>query len=84
MEITIEISYYALRGDYNSPVLEFLNKISKNQKIMVETGVMSTIISGEYDDVMFLLTQAIKSFMEKYPSVFTLKIGNACKTCKNE
>ncbi len=84
MEITVEISYYALQEDYNSPVFEFLNKISKNQKTTAETGVMSTVISGEYDAIMDLLGQTIKPFMEKYPSVFTLKIANACKSCKNE
>lgn len=84
MEITVEISYYALQEDYNFPVSEFLNKISKNQKITVETGVMSTVISGGYDEVMLLLVQTIKPFMEKYPSVFTLKIANACQTCKNK
>ena len=84
MEITVEISYYALQKDYNSPVFEFLNKISKNQKTTVETGVMSTVISGEYDEVMILLVQTIKPFIAEYPSVFTLKIANACKSCKNE
>ena len=84
MEITVEISYYALLEDYNFPVSEFLNIISKNQNITVETGVMSTVISGEFDEVMLLLVQTIKPFMEKYPSVFTLKIANACKCCKNE
>ena len=45
---------------------------------------MNTVISGEYDEVMFLLVQTIKPFVAKYPSVFTLKIANACKSCKNE
>lgn len=84
MEITVEISFYALQEDYDSPVLEFLNKISKNNEISVKTGTMSTLISGKYDKTMDLLVQTIKPFMERYPSVFTLKIANACKACKNE
>ncbi|WP_158870791.1 class I SAM-dependent methyltransferase [Maribellus comscasis] len=82
MEISVEISYYALQGDYNTPVEEFLGTISKNKEITVESGIMSTLISGEYSKVMELLSQSIKPLMEKYPSVFTLKIANACKTCK--
>ena len=35
MEITVEISYYPLQEDYNSPVLEFLNKISKTRKLQL-------------------------------------------------
>ena len=45
---------------------------------------MSTVISGEYDEVMILLVQTIIPFIAEYPSVFTLKIANACKSCKNE
>jgi uncharacterized protein YqgV (UPF0045/DUF77 family) len=82
MEITAEISYYPLKEVYNKPVKEFLDVITKNNTVIIKTGIMSTIISGRYDDVMLLLVKAIKPFMEKYPSVFTLKIANACKTCK--
>ena len=84
MKITVEISYYSLQNNYNTPVLEFLGAIVKNRRIAVETGIMSTVISGEYDEVMLLLVQTIKPFMEKYPSVFTLKIANACELCKNK
>ena len=84
MEITVEISYYVLQEDYNSPVLEFLDEIVENRKVVVETGVMSTVISGEYDEVMLLLVHTIKPFMQKYPSVFSLKVANACKACKTK
>jgi len=84
MEITVDISYYPLEEDFNKPVKEFLNAIALNTKVMIESGIMSTVISGDYDDVMSLLTETIKPFMEKYPSVFTLKISNACRTSKNQ
>ncbi len=83
MEITVEISYYPLKEAYNKPVNEFIDVIAKNKKVIIETGTMSTIISGGYGNVMLLLVETIKPFMEKYPSVFNLKITNACKTCKN-
>jgi len=84
MEITVEVSYYPLRKNYNKPVKEFINAIRANKKVVTNTDIMSTVISGGYDDVMLLLVETIKSFMKKYPSVFTLKIANACKTCKNK
>lgn len=43
---------------------------------------MSSLLTGNYEDVMELLNCQLKPFLEKYPSVFMLKISNACKTCK--
>ena len=84
MEISVEISYYALQNDYNTPVLEFLGKIDRQPGISIEPGMMSTLITGEYNTVMTLLVQTLEPLMEKYPSVFTLKIANACKSCQNQ
>ncbi len=83
MEVSAEISYYPLQGDYNTPVSEFIDKISKKRGIIVETGLMSTLVTGTYEDVMLLLSQTIKPFMVSYPSVFSIKIANACKACQN-
>lgn len=79
MGITVEISYYALAEEYGSPVKEFLRALNAHESITIEPGVMSTMIAGEYDDVMRLLTETVRPFMEKYPSVFVLKIANACR-----
>lgn len=84
MKISIEISYYPLKDDYNNPIKEFIRSVAYNSGVMTDPGIMSTIISGDYEDVMFLLVKTIKPIMEKYPSVFTLKITNACKTCKSQ
>ena len=65
-------------------MLEFFDEIVENRKVAVETGVMSTVISGEYDEVMLLFVQTIRPFMEEYPLVFSLKIANACKACKTK
>jgi len=71
-----------LTGDYHTPVKEFLDTLTGNGIIAIEPGMMSTIITGEYDHVMHLLTETIRPFMERYPSVFVLKIANACHSCK--
>jgi uncharacterized protein YqgV (UPF0045/DUF77 family) len=80
MGITVEISYYPLHSEYQKPVMDFLSGLSENQQLIIEPGVMSTLISGEYDEVMKCLHKTIKPFMEEYNSVFTIKMGNACKT----
>jgi len=77
MIITIEISYYPLVEDFNLLVNTFIKKIY-TPDIKVETGKMSTIITGEYSEVMDLQTNAMGDLMEKYPSVFNLKISNSC------
>lgn len=78
MQIVIEISYYALTGDYTVPVNDFLERVSRCQMIKVETSSMSTLISGEYQLVMQTLTDTLAPLMVLYPSVFVLKISNAC------
>jgi uncharacterized protein YqgV (UPF0045/DUF77 family) len=80
MTITVEISYYPLDKEFENPIIEFIRSIESNGKVKTEPGHMSTLIGGEYTDVMAVLTENIKPFMEKYPSVFALRMTNACKT----
>lgn len=82
IQISLEISYYSLTDDYKTPVKDFLQVLGKNPKINMETETMSTSLAGEYDEVMEILTGSMREFMEKYPSVFCIKISNACNSCK--
>jgi len=83
MTISVEISYYAFQRDYNEVIDQFISAIEKNENILLEAGTMSSLITGEYEEVMKLMKNEMKPFLEKYPSVFLLKISNACFTCKN-
>ncbi|MBN1415638.1 MAG: thiamine-binding protein [Bacteroidales bacterium] len=78
MGITVEISYYPLIAEYINVVEDFINAIEADEKIKGQAGIMSTFISGDYDDVMMLLNREVKIFMDRYPSVFVIKISNAC------
>jgi uncharacterized protein YqgV (UPF0045/DUF77 family) len=80
MQITVEISYYPLSDQYKKPINDLLERLTKSPEVAVNTGIMSSVLAGEYDVVMNMLTREIKPFLEKYPSIFILKIGNACKT----
>lgn len=82
MRIAIEISYYAFQSDYNNVIEKFISAIEKNKNVELETGDMSSTVSGDYEAVMELLHKEMKQFLEKYPSVFLLKISNACPACK--
>lgn len=87
MYISVEISYYPLTEEFNNPISEFIGKLLANNKIQVESGKMSTVIYGEYPEVMNVITHSISDLMEKYPSVFNMKISNTCpvtNTTKNK
>jgi uncharacterized protein YqgV (UPF0045/DUF77 family) len=79
MQITVEISYYPLSDQYKKPVVDFLDQLSKKTDIAVTTGIMSSVVMGEYDAVMNMLMVEIRPFLDKYPSIFIVKISNACK-----
>ncbi len=79
MVITAEISYYPLANEFGSPVTDFLERLQSIDDLEIQTGTMSTLVTGQYDQVMAALSNTIKPLMEKYPSVFTLKISNACQ-----
>ena len=78
MYVSVEISYYPLVGRFDVPIKKFLTQISKTS-VEVETGTMSTIVSGDYAEIMQLLTVTMGDLMLEYPSVFTIKISNTCR-----
>ena len=79
MFITAEISYYPLADDFENPVTEFIEHLQSIDKIEIKTGSMSTLITGSYEQVMEAINRSVKPLMMKHPSVFTLKISNACQ-----
>lgn len=84
MHITVEISYYPLVDRYDQPVFELLDLLKSQAEISIEVGTMSTQLSGEYELIMDLLSSSMKQLMQKYPSVFNLKIANACEVRSEE
>lgn len=81
MIITVEISYYPLQDSCNKAIDEFILDLGRIANIQVVTGIMSSTITGEYSIVMNGLVNIIYPYMEKYPSVFNIKISNACFDC---
>jgi uncharacterized protein YqgV (UPF0045/DUF77 family) len=79
MVITTEISYYPLSSDFENPVAEFLERLQSIDDIEIQIGSMSTLVTGHYDQVMAAISSTIKPLMVKHPSVFTLKVSNACQ-----
>ena len=77
MNISIDISYYPLRPEFVTPILDFINRLNQYENIEAVTNGMSTQVFGEYFDVMSAITAEIHKSFEIPHSVFVLKIINA-------
>jgi len=77
MIITAEISYYPLTDNFSKPIDYFIQLISKSN-ITIETGKMSTVLIGEYQDIMDVLQKSMSELLNKYSSIFNIKISNSC------
>lgn len=77
MKTSVEISYYPLRPEFVTPILDFIKRLKTYKDIEAVTNGMSTQVFGEYDTVMKALTTEIEKSFELPHSVFILKIVNA-------
>ena len=79
MKTTVEISLYKLQEEdssdnYKLIVKEFLKSI-QNKNLEIETNGLSSLIYGDYSDIIELLNNEVRDFLDKYKSVFVLKIS---------
>ena len=75
MRISIDISLYPLNENYVEPILNFIDKLEQNAKLVVKRNSLSTQIFGEYRDVMDCLDDEIEAVFAVIPeSVFVLKL----------
>lgn len=78
--VSVEISYYPLVSSYGLIISQFIDRLRSYRELSLHISPMSTLIVGEYEMVFKALQNEVRFFMEQYPSVFTLKIANACPT----
>ena len=77
MRVAVDISLYPLRDDLIPPIRDVIERIKQHPEVDVETNPMSTQIRGDYDDVMALLRDEIRTTFEDLPkAVFVMKILN--------
>ena len=79
MKTTVEISLYKLQEEdsndnYRLIVKEFLKSI-QNKNLEIETNGLSSLIYGDYSDIIELLNNEVRDFLDKHRSVFVLKIS---------
>lgn len=77
MIATVEISMYALEDAYEQKVIDFIQRVKQNQNIRVEVNGLSTQLFGEYDELMDLLKNEIRTVFENAKAVFLLKLAGS-------
>ena len=78
MKIQAEISLYPLHcSDLTEPIRQFIDLL-ETDKLKVEIGPMSTLVTGDSQVVFENLKKAFERLAEEYKVVMTAKISNAC------
>ena len=78
MKIQAEVSIYPLRiSNLSKPIEEFWDALKHNE-LEIESGSMSTRITGDSDTVFVALRSAFTSVIEEYEVVMSVKMSNAC------
>lgn len=77
MQCIIEITLYPLTRDYTASILEFIERLKKHEAIEVDVGTTSTLLRGDYDTLMGLLTREIRvSLNGSTRMAFVIKVLN--------
>jgi uncharacterized protein YqgV (UPF0045/DUF77 family) len=76
--VQAEISLYPLKSEsLDEPVKSFVAQLSQ-APLDVETGRMSTVISGELKETFDALAESFTQVAEQYAVVLVIKLSNAC------
>ena len=78
MQISAQISLYPLRQESLSPTIEAAWKILEDSQLGYDKGGMSTIVTGEGDDVFHALKKVFLQSAEKGPVSMVVTLSNAC------
>ncbi|PCJ39546.1 MAG: histidine kinase [SAR86 cluster bacterium] len=74
MNITVEISMYPLNEDFETRIKSFIEKLNTYADLRITTSATSTIVIGEYQYVMQVLTEMLAwSYAEHGKAVFVSK-----------
>lgn len=75
MDVTIEISMYALSDNYKTRIISFIQRVKQHQGIKVETNGISTQLIGDYGILMAVIKEEMGRDLAIGKTFFVLKIG---------
>jgi len=77
MKAAVDISMYPLDAQYETPILDFIERHNQHEGLNIHTNALSTQITGDYDLIMQVLSAEIKkSFLEQGTQIMVLKLLN--------
>lgn len=77
MVITVEISLYPLKDDFESYILEFIKALRAQSGLTIHTTAMSTLVKGEMDLIFDTLKVELQKIYTKLDTASTvIKIVN--------
>lgn len=72
MKTTVEMSLYPLIEDYTEVIINLIKNLKSHSSIEVKTTAMSTYVTGEFRDVMRILTDELEKVYENIPDSATV------------
>lgn len=85
MRVQAEISLYPLRTEELSEPIEAFCRSLADNGLSVESGPMSTHISGEFRNVFRAVQRAFERAARHHQVVLSIKLSNACPDeCKSK
>ena len=77
MQIAVDISLYPLDEDFIPPIKNIIERLGQHDGVEVERNRMSTQLRGEFDVVMPVLSEEIRTTFDNVAKcVFAIKILN--------
>ena len=77
MQVAVDISLYPLDADFIPPIKDVIDRLEGHVGVEVERNRMSTQLRGDYDVVVPVLMDEIRTTFENVPkAVFAIKILN--------
>jgi uncharacterized protein YqgV (UPF0045/DUF77 family) len=73
MKLTVDISLYPLSEDFIPHIKEFIIRLKSYENLTIATNKLSTQVSGEFDEVMKIISTEMKATMEEQRSVLVMK-----------
>ncbi|MEM9173030.1 MAG: YkoF family thiamine/hydroxymethylpyrimidine-binding protein [Pseudomonadota bacterium] len=74
MQARVELSLYPLADDYISIIKAFIERLNSHAGIDVVTNPMSTQVTGDYDEVMALITDELRISFDHSKAVCVMKV----------
>ena len=75
MQVTLEISMYPLRADYEEQVLKFIDYLKKADDLEIKVNAMSTQVTGEFDLAFKQVQESVKKVYEnEVKASFVVKV----------